>query len=248
MTLHRNAKLGLAARLALVQAIEGGMSMKAAAAAFSVSPATAHRWWHRWREASEQARSSRGCLLDRSSRPHHSPRELAGELQERSCACRRETSGPVRAICSTWTSAATPASSGPATPSPAIARRAGRGRRIPRRWSATTSRTRSSTTIRASPTPEGGRDRRQRGDRRLPRLDAAAAARTPCRGSRLSDCSPAAGRPIAACWGRRSAEALGLAVQILPLTATHQELAKPNQLADSAFQVVGGCSSSAAIQ
>src|SRR6266487_2017889 len=58
MTLHRNAKLGLAGRLALVQAIEGGMSMKAAAAAFSVSPATAHRWWHRWREASEPARSS----------------------------------------------------------------------------------------------------------------------------------------------------------------------------------------------
>src|SRR6266700_2193386 len=91
MMLHRNAKLGLAGRLALVQAIEEGMSIKAAAAAFSVSPATAHRWWHRWREASEPARSSLGCLLDRSSRPHHSPRELAAELQERICACRRET-------------------------------------------------------------------------------------------------------------------------------------------------------------
>jgi transposase InsO family protein len=91
MTLHRNAKLGLAGRLALVQAIDEGMSIKAAAAAFSVSPATAHRWWHRWREASEPARSSLGCLLDRSSRPHHSPRELAAELQERICACRRET-------------------------------------------------------------------------------------------------------------------------------------------------------------
>jgi transposase len=91
MMLHRNAKLGLAGRLALVQAVEGGMSMKAAAAAFSVSPATAHRWWHRWRSASEQARASRGCLRDRSSRPHHSPRELAAELQERICACRRQT-------------------------------------------------------------------------------------------------------------------------------------------------------------
>src|SRR5438876_4970911 len=91
MMLHRNAKLGLAGRFALVQAIEGGMSMKAAAAAFSVSPATAHRWWHRWREAGEQARSSLACLLDRSSRPHRSPRELAPELQERICACRRET-------------------------------------------------------------------------------------------------------------------------------------------------------------
>ncbi len=91
MILHRNAKLGLAGRHALVQAIEGGMSMKAAAAAFSVSPATAHRWWHRWRSASEQARSTFACLCDRSSRPHRSPRELAGALQERICACRRET-------------------------------------------------------------------------------------------------------------------------------------------------------------
>src|SRR5881397_3877857 len=91
MRLHRNAKLGLAGRLALVQAIERGASMKAAAAAFSVSPATAHRWWHRWREAGEPARSSLACLLARSSRPQHSPRELAAELQERICACRRET-------------------------------------------------------------------------------------------------------------------------------------------------------------
>jgi transposase InsO family protein len=91
MTLHRNAKLGLAGRLALVQAIEGGMSMKAAAEAFSVSPATAHRWWHRWHPAGEQARSNLGCLLDRSSRPHRRPRELAPELQERICACRRQT-------------------------------------------------------------------------------------------------------------------------------------------------------------
>ncbi len=91
MMLHRNAKLGLAGRLALVQAIEGGMSMKAAAAAFSVSPATAHRWWHRWRSAGEQARQTLACLLDRSSRPHRSPRELAASLQERICACRRQT-------------------------------------------------------------------------------------------------------------------------------------------------------------
>ncbi len=91
MTLHRNAKLGLAGRFALVQAIEGGMSLKAAAAAFSVSPATAHRWWHRWRESGEEARAGLACLADRSSRPHRFPRELAPELQERICACRRQT-------------------------------------------------------------------------------------------------------------------------------------------------------------
>jgi transposase InsO family protein len=74
-----------------VQAIEGGSSLKAAAAAFSVSPATAHRWWHRWREAEAEARDSLDCLGDRSSRPHSSPRELARELQERICAYRQAT-------------------------------------------------------------------------------------------------------------------------------------------------------------
>jgi len=67
------------------------MSLKAAAAAFSVSPATAHRWWHRWREAEEDGRRTLECLLDRSSRPRRSPRRLAVELEERICACRRAT-------------------------------------------------------------------------------------------------------------------------------------------------------------
>src|SRR5215211_8477806 len=87
MYLHANAKLGLAGRLALVHAIEDGCSLKAAAAAFSVSPATVHRWWHRWLEGGRRPEA----LLDRSSRPHRSPRLLAAELQQRICACRRET-------------------------------------------------------------------------------------------------------------------------------------------------------------
>ena len=91
MLLHRNAKLGLAGRYALVCAIEAGMTLKAAAVAFSVSPATAHRWWHRWLEASEEARRSLSCLLDRSSRPRRSPRQLAPELAETICACRLKT-------------------------------------------------------------------------------------------------------------------------------------------------------------
>ena len=91
MKLHRNAKLGLAGRYALVSAIERGMSLKAAAAAFSVSPATAHRWWHRWLEASEETPLSCACLFDRSSRPRSSPRELAKDLQELICACRLKT-------------------------------------------------------------------------------------------------------------------------------------------------------------
>ena len=87
MSFHRNAKLGLAGRYALVRAIDGGMTLKAAAAAFSVSPATAHRWWHRWLDGGRQP----GSLLDRSSRPRRSPRQLAPELAEAICACRRKT-------------------------------------------------------------------------------------------------------------------------------------------------------------
>jgi transposase InsO family protein len=91
MSLHANAKLGLAGRLALVRAIEEGRSLKATAVCFNVSPATAHRWWHRWLEASEEARRSLSCLLDRSSRPRRCPRQLAPELAEAICACRRKT-------------------------------------------------------------------------------------------------------------------------------------------------------------
>jgi transposase InsO family protein len=91
MHLHANAKLGLAGRYALVGAIEGGLSFRAAAAAFSVSPATAHRWWHRWLDAGEEARRTLSCLFDRSSRPHRSPRQLAPELERAICHCRRQT-------------------------------------------------------------------------------------------------------------------------------------------------------------
>jgi len=91
MSFHRNAKLGLAGRYALVSAVEDGMTLKQAAACFSVSPATAHRWWHRWGEAGEEARRTLSCLFDRSSRPHRSPRQLAPQLEEAICACRRRT-------------------------------------------------------------------------------------------------------------------------------------------------------------
>jgi transposase InsO family protein len=87
MYLHANAKLGLAGRLAMVHAIEEGLSLRAAAAAFSVSPATAHRWWHRWLDGGHEP----SALLDHSSRPRRSPRLLASELAERICDCRRKT-------------------------------------------------------------------------------------------------------------------------------------------------------------
>jgi transposase InsO family protein len=91
MHFHRNAKLGLAGRRELVLAIAAGSSLREAAETFHVSVATAHRWWHRWRQASEIERGSLSCLLDRSSRPACSPRQLASELEQAICDCRRKT-------------------------------------------------------------------------------------------------------------------------------------------------------------
>ena len=58
----RRCKLGLSGRLELVRSIEQGWTLRPAAAALSVAPATAHRWRHRWREASEAERRSLACL------------------------------------------------------------------------------------------------------------------------------------------------------------------------------------------
>ena len=91
MQIHGRAKLGPAGRLALCEAIERGMTFRQAAAALSVSPATAHRWWHRYRVASPAERHSLGWAADRSSRPYRSPRLLSAPEQERICQARRHT-------------------------------------------------------------------------------------------------------------------------------------------------------------
>jgi transposase len=91
MRFHRNAKLGLAGRWELVLAIAGGSSIRETAQRFNVSPATAHRWCQRWRQASEAERASLSCLLDRSSRPRRTPRRLAPKLERAICECRRRT-------------------------------------------------------------------------------------------------------------------------------------------------------------
>ena len=91
MDVHANAKLGPAGRFALTEAIASGMTQKAAAAAFCVSPATAHRWWHRRLGASRADLRSGAWVIDRSSRPRRSPRLLDPVAQERICECRRRT-------------------------------------------------------------------------------------------------------------------------------------------------------------
>jgi transposase InsO family protein len=97
MKVHANAALGPAGRRALVDAIESGMSQKAAAAAFCVSPATAHRWWHRWLGASAAERGSGVWLADRSSRPLRQPRRLSAAEEEPILRARCQTNlGPAR--------------------------------------------------------------------------------------------------------------------------------------------------------
>ena len=91
MRVHANAKLGPAGRLALVRRVIDGASLRVAAAESAVSVATAHRWFHRWLDASVEARSSGAWLHDLSSRPHRQPRRLCGELELKICAVREAT-------------------------------------------------------------------------------------------------------------------------------------------------------------
>ncbi len=97
MKVHGNAALGPAGRLALVKAIESGMTFRAAAAALNVAPATAHRWWHRWRLAEETERKSGIWLEDRPCTPHRQPRRLSPAEEEPILRARRQTNlGPGR--------------------------------------------------------------------------------------------------------------------------------------------------------
>ena len=98
MGLHRNARLGLAGRRCLVADIEAGCSCRAAARRRGVSPTTACKWWRRWSQAPLEERASLVCLEDRSSRPHHCPRLLAANEQERICAARRRSGWGPRLI------------------------------------------------------------------------------------------------------------------------------------------------------
>jgi transposase InsO family protein len=91
MRVHANAKLGPAGRLALVHFICDGASLRAAAAQSGVSVATAHRWWHRWLEASDAQRVATSWVRDRSSQPHRQPRRTNASVEARVCAVREAT-------------------------------------------------------------------------------------------------------------------------------------------------------------
>ena len=90
-------KLGVGGRLQLIGLIESGWSLRAAAAQSSVSPATAHKWWHRWCEASEADRASRACLAARAPTPRSCPWRLPGAVEQRILQARERTNyGPAR--------------------------------------------------------------------------------------------------------------------------------------------------------
>lgn len=74
-------KLGLRAKHELVVLIESGESFRAAAAALKVSPATVHRWWHRWQSATAAQRASGECLTARRPIPASCPWALSDEAQ-----------------------------------------------------------------------------------------------------------------------------------------------------------------------
>jgi transposase InsO family protein len=93
----RRCKLGLLGRLELVRLIEQGSTLRAAAAALGVAPATAHRWWHRWQAASDAERASLSCLRTRSSRPRSCPWALSAEAEQVILDARAKTNwGPMR--------------------------------------------------------------------------------------------------------------------------------------------------------
>jgi transposase InsO family protein len=96
---HPNARLTPRGRRELVRVVEeDGVTLRSAAGAFGVAVATAHRWVARWRAASLSERASLGCLQDRSSRPHRSPRRRSSLVQQRVIEERHRTGWGPRLI------------------------------------------------------------------------------------------------------------------------------------------------------
>jgi transposase InsO family protein len=89
---HLRGKLGPAGRIELVRLMrEDGLSERAAAAALSVAPSTAHHWSVRERGADAAERAGGAWALDRSSRPHRCPHRTPPEVERRVCEARSRT-------------------------------------------------------------------------------------------------------------------------------------------------------------
>ncbi len=84
MDYHKNAPWTAVSRGRLARmVIDDGVRISAAASRFSVSAKTAAKWVDRYRQFGAAG------LTDRSSRPHHSPRQTASPLSERVVLLRR---------------------------------------------------------------------------------------------------------------------------------------------------------------
>jgi transposase InsO family protein len=84
MDIHKNARLTLRSREDLVHRVSRGVTLKRAAARFNVTPKTAAKWVHRYRAVGAPG------LLDRSSRPLHSPRKTSSPLTAQVIELRRQ--------------------------------------------------------------------------------------------------------------------------------------------------------------
>ncbi|MGA5489695.1 leucine zipper domain-containing protein, partial [Streptomyces pseudogriseolus] len=82
---HRNAPLTPTGRLRLARCVvDEGWPLRRAAERFQVSHTTAARWAGRYRQLGP------GGMLDRSSRPHHSPRQTPTPVEQQVVRLRRE--------------------------------------------------------------------------------------------------------------------------------------------------------------
>ena len=89
MDSHENARTTRHGRMLIVQRLAGGWSVAAVAAAQGVTPKTVRKWRDR------HAAHGEAGLLDRSSRPHHSPTRTAAAQERAIEALRRQRlSGP----------------------------------------------------------------------------------------------------------------------------------------------------------
>ena len=88
---HANARLTPMGRLLIIQRIQGGMPQAHVAAQMGLSRATVAKWWKRWQADGEPG------LVDRSSRPHRSPRRTEAAVEAKVCRLRRtKRLGPAR--------------------------------------------------------------------------------------------------------------------------------------------------------
>jgi len=89
--MHPNAPLTPTGRLILIQRVLAGRPVAHVAHEMGVSRATGYKWLRRFREEGPQG------LIDRSSRPHHSPRRTAPQLERQILELRRQRkAGPWR--------------------------------------------------------------------------------------------------------------------------------------------------------